>query len=89
MSLLDKAPAPQDASVKIAQASGAPTQHFLGWLFRLTRHIGDLNAVVSRAGVPTAADIPAGTFAVVKDTTGGTLKLYANDSGTIRSVTLT
>lgn len=38
---------------------------------------------------PTASDIAAGFFMLVKETTGGTLKLYANDGGTIKSVTLT
>lgn len=38
---------------------------------------------------PTTSDIAAGFFMLVKETTGGTLKLYANDGGTIKSVTLT
>lgn len=42
----------------------------------------------SKAGVPTATDIPAGNWAIYKDTSGGTLKLYANDGGTIKSVAL-
>lgn len=43
----------------------------------------------TKAGIPTAADIPPGGMAVYKDTSGGSLKLYANDGGTIKSVTLT
>ena len=43
----------------------------------------------TKAGVPTAADIPPGFFAIYKDTSGGTLKIYANDGGVIKSVTLT
>ncbi len=42
----------------------------------------------SKAGVPTTTDITAGNWAIYKDTTGGTLKLYANDGGTIKSVAL-
>lgn len=42
-----------------------------------------------QAGTPTTSDIPDGCWMVWKDTTGGTIKLYANDGGTIKSVTLT
>ena len=42
----------------------------------------------TKAGVPTTSDIAAGTWAIYKDTSGGTLKLYANDGGTIKSVAL-
>jgi hypothetical protein len=43
----------------------------------------------TQAAAPTTSDIAAGFFMLVKETTGGTLKLYANDGGTIKSVTLT
>lgn len=43
----------------------------------------------TKAGIPTATDIPAGNWAIYKDTSGGTIKLYANDGGTIKSVALT
>lgn len=43
----------------------------------------------TKAGIPTTADIAAGNWAVYKDTSGGTIKLYANDGGTIKSVALT
>ena len=43
----------------------------------------------TKAGIPTTTDIPAGQWAIYKDTSGGTLKLYANDGGTIKSVALT
>ena len=46
-------------------------------------------AITSKAGTPTTTDIPSGNWAIYKDTSGGTLKLYANDGGTIKSVTLT
>jgi hypothetical protein len=42
-----------------------------------------------RSGIPTVSDLPNGTWMVYKDTAGGTLKIYANDNGTIKSVTLT
>jgi hypothetical protein len=45
-------------------------------------------AINSKAGAPTTTDIPSGNWAIYKDTSGGTLKLYANDGGTIKSVAL-
>jgi len=44
--------------------------------------------VISKAGVPTTLDIAAGQWAIYKDTSGGTVALYANDGGTIKSVAL-
>jgi hypothetical protein len=44
--------------------------------------------VISKAGLATTADIAAGQWAVYKDTTGGTVRLWANDGGTMKSVTL-
>jgi len=45
-------------------------------------------AAAALAGVIVLADIPAGTWAVYKDTSGGTLKLYANDGGVLKSVAI-
>lgn len=42
----------------------------------------------TKAGIPTTSDIPAGNWAIYKDTSGGSIKLYANDGGTIKSVAL-
>ena len=42
----------------------------------------------TKAGIPTTSDIPAGNWAIYKDTSGGTIKLYANDGGTIKAVAL-
>jgi len=38
---------------------------------------------------PVAADIPAGFGAIYKNTTSGVVKLWVNDGGTFKSVTLT
>lgn len=38
---------------------------------------------------PIAADIPSGSAAVYKNTTSGVVKLWVNDGGTFKSVTLT
>ena len=42
----------------------------------------------SSASAPTATNIPAGNFTVWKNTTDGTVKLYANDGGNLIPVTL-
>ncbi len=47
-----------------------------------------VQAFKTKAGIPTTSDITAGNFAVYKDTSGGSIKLYANDAGTIKSVAL-
>jgi len=52
-----------------------------------TNNIVD-NNFKTKAGIPTTTDITAGKWAIYKDTSGGTIKLYANDAGTIKSVAL-
>ena len=44
--------------------------------------------VNSKAGVPVATDIPAGYWAIYKNTSTGAVGLFANDAGTIKSVAL-
>jgi hypothetical protein len=43
----------------------------------------------AKAGAAVAADIPAGTFAMVRDTSGATTKLIYNNAGTLMTVALT
>lgn len=54
---------------------------------------GDANnffaAAMQKAGLAVAADITTGYWRVVKDTSGGSVRLVYNDGGTIKSVTLT
>lgn len=42
----------------------------------------------SKAGSPTTSDLPDGQFQVWNDTSGGSVKLWVNDGGTLKSVTL-
>lgn len=52
---------------------------------------GNLSAVQnvrSKAGDPVSADLPSGQVGVWKNTSSGALKLWANDGGTLKSVTL-
>lgn len=48
-----------------------------------------VSSVISKAGFPTTSDIAAGQWAIYKDTSGGTVRLWANDGGVMKSVTLT
>jgi len=43
----------------------------------------------SMAGDPTTSDIPSGYSKLYKNTSTSTIKLWVNDSGTLKSVTLT
>lgn len=43
----------------------------------------------TKASDPVAADIPSGFGALYKNTTSGVVKLWVNDGGTFKSVTLT
>ena len=58
------------------------------WFFQIRNY---LNAPKNqtKAGLPTTSDIANGTWAVYKDTSGGTVRLWTNDNGTMKSVTLT
>jgi hypothetical protein len=49
----------------------------------------NLNTFISQAADPTTSNIAAGRYAMYKNTTSGLLKLWANDGGTLKSVTLT
>jgi hypothetical protein len=43
----------------------------------------------TKAGTPTTSDIPDGYWMIYKDTSGGSIRLWVNDGGTMKSVTLT
>jgi len=59
---------------------------FTAWLNKLHAYVTKFQ---DKAGPPTTDEIAPGEWAMYKDSTGGTLKIYANDGGTIKSVTLT
>jgi len=53
---------------------------------------GDASATIkakTKAGAPTTTDVPSGTWALIRDTSGATTKLYYNNAGTLQSVALT
>lgn len=47
-----------------------------------------MKTVLSKAGAPTTTEIPAGKWEVYKDTTAGTVRLWTNDGGVMKSVQL-
>lgn len=71
-------------SLSSIQGGGATERYHL----TLTQH-NRATTVISKAGLPGTGDIAAGEWAVYKDTTGGTVRLWSNDGGVMKSVTLT
>jgi hypothetical protein len=52
---------------------------------------GDGSACIqakTKAGAPTTTDVPASTWALIRDTTNATTKIYYNNAGTLMSVAL-
>ena len=43
----------------------------------------------TKAGAPTTTDVPASAWALIRDTTNNTTKVYYNNAGTLMSVALT
>lgn len=50
--------------------------------------VGRITGIQSGAGAPTTTNIPASNWVIWKDTTGGTIRLYVNDAGTLKNVEL-
>jgi hypothetical protein len=52
---------------------------------------GDGSATIlakTKAGAPIASDVPAGAWALIRDTTNATTKMYYNNAGTLQTVAL-
>jgi len=60
-------------------------------LLSISGNLSITGGVFARSGsaAPTTAQVPAGTYTVWKNTADSTVKLYYNDAGTLRSVSLT
>jgi hypothetical protein len=53
--------------------------------------LGDSSATIvakTKAGAPSTSDVPAGAWALIRDTTNNTTKVYYNNAGTLMSVAL-
>lgn len=59
------------------------------WFLALYNQVKGVSTIVRQASDPTVAQIDKNEWLVVKNTTSGALKLWANDNGTLKSVTLT
>lgn len=51
--------------------------------------VSAITVIQSKVGAPVAADIPPTNWAIYKDTTANTIRLWANDGGVLKSVLLT
>lgn len=72
--------------------SGAFNPRLIKYLSSVRDVLNDINARMSTTVSdvdPTTDNIPDGENRVWKNTTSGDLKLFANDGGTLKSVTLT
>ena len=59
------------------------------WYSQIRDYINTTTHLMSKSGNPSTGDIPSGRFAVYKNTSTNTVKLWVNDGGTLKSVTLT
>lgn len=57
--------------------------------FEILRKQVNTPAFYAQSTDPGAAGVPSGTWSVWKNTTSGLVKVWANDNGTLKSVTLT
>ncbi len=64
------------------------SREWLQW-FELVRAGLNTPPYALKSGNPVAADIPAGTWGVWKNTATNTVRLWANNNGTLVGVTLT
>lgn len=61
-----------------------PTWYF--FLAQLLRAVSDRTTMVTSTTAPTTTDIPVNESRVWRNTTAGTVRLYVNDSGVLKSV---
>lgn len=63
-----------------------PTWYF--FLAQLLRAVSDRTTMVTSAAAPTTTDIPVNESRIWKNTGLGTVRLFVNDAGTLKSVVL-
>lgn len=69
-------------------AGTVESREWLQW-FELVRKALNTPPIIEKNGNPVATDIPAGTWAVWKNTATNTVRVWANNNGTLVSATLT
>lgn len=80
-----------DMADQLVQPGNVMDQEYYLFLKQLATAAGEMRrqlSMVTSAGAPTAADIPANETRVWKNTGAGTVRLYVNDGGTLKSVVL-
>ncbi len=65
--------------------SSDPVQQFL----QVIRDLVNNPLFFASTADPGTANVPSGSWAVWKNTTSGVVKLWVNDNGTMKSVTIT
>lgn len=58
------------------------------WYDKVRFAINNANNLNFKAGAPTTADVRINQWAIYKNTSLGTVRLWANDNGTMKSVQL-
>lgn len=59
------------------------------WFNNLFKVLKPIYTVTQKTTDPTTTDISKGMWGIYKNTTSGVLKLWVNDNGTMKSVTIT
>jgi hypothetical protein len=74
---------------KLGQYTGDPFEQISKFVNDAIRKIGCVKGcAVTSSIAPTVSNIPAGSYTMWKNTGDGTVKLYFNDNGTLKSTTL-
>lgn len=58
------------------------------FLSQLLKSVSERTTMVTSSTTPTTSDIPANESRIWKNTGAGTVRLYVNDGGTLKSVVL-
>lgn len=72
----------------ISQPDRRPTEVYTRFFDQLVKAVAERATIATSDVAPTTDDIPTGEFRVWKNTTDSTVKLYANDGGTLVATTL-
>ena len=62
---------------------------WLTWIRTFWKHYDSQFHIYQQASDPTTTDVYVNTWAIYKNTGSGVVKLWVNDAGTLKSVTLT
>ena len=63
--------------------------NWMQWFIALSNYVTNRGDIPRQSADPTTTQITPNTWQIVKNTTSGDLKLWANDNGVMKSITLT